>query len=85
MLIARTFAAISNAEGKQGNLHWTVRHNLSTRFKGRTENLERIKKAILSSLSRLEKRNLQCYVITGMGGQGKSELCLKIVNELRPM
>ncbi|KAF7502214.1 hypothetical protein GJ744_006436 [Endocarpon pusillum] len=67
--------------GKPGNVHWTVTRPLNSRFTGRGESLMRVEHAILSNLE--AKDVSRRYVITGIGGQGKSELCLKVVEKLR--
>ena len=65
-----------------GNVHWILPRALNTLFTGRDELLLRIQKALRynhTSSPNKQKR----FVITGLGGQGKSEICLKIANELR--
>ena len=62
------------------NVHWVVPRGVSTIFTGRQEILREVEDAILhSSCHEQQKR----YIITGLGGLGKSELCLKIANDLR--
>jgi hypothetical protein len=51
-------------------------------FTGRTELLLKIQKALHSdstSATKTQKR----FVITGLGGQGKSEVCLQVANMMR--
>lgn len=48
-------------------------------FTGRHGIISKIKNAFTSSRPGVQKR----FVLTGMGGQGKSEVCLKVANELR--
>ncbi len=51
-------------------------------FTGREELLLRIQRAIHSEqTSPLDKQRR--FVITGMGGQGKSEICLKVASQMR--
>jgi putative protein kinase ArgK-like GTPase of G3E family len=57
---------------------WVVPRSVSTLFTGRTEVLSKIKNAL-----RKESEQQRRFVITGLGGQGKSEICLKIVDQLR--
>lgn len=63
-----------------GNKHWLVDRSTNPHFTGRREVIERIVKSITSKDSANEQQRL---VITGMGGQGKSELCLHVANEVR--
>lgn len=51
-------------------------------FTGRTELLLKIQKALhndSTSATKTQKR----FVITGLGGQGKSEVCLQVANMMR--
>jgi phage/plasmid-associated DNA primase len=51
-------------------------------FTGRSELLLRIQKAIrYDQASSLDKQKR--FVIIGMGGQGKSEICLKVASQMR--
>ncbi|KAM0130833.1 hypothetical protein ACHAO1_007614 [Botrytis cinerea] len=65
-----------------GNVHWMVPRTINPLFTGRNELLHRIQEAIhYDSTSDLNKQKR--FVITGLGGQGKSELCLQIANQMR--
>jgi len=50
-------------------------------FTGRGELLPRIQEAIQYSTSSSNKQKR--FVITGLGGQGKSEICLQVANQMR--
>jgi phage/plasmid-associated DNA primase len=65
-----------------GNKHWIVPRPKNDLFTGRGELLLRIRKAVLydrTSSPDTQKR----FVITGLGGQGKSEICLQVANQMR--
>ncbi|MCJ1267765.1 hypothetical protein MMC22_007651 [Lobaria immixta] len=62
-----------------GNEYYLVPRVVSTFFTGRVEIGERIEKAFFTADSDTQRR----YVITGMGGTGKSEVCLKFVDTHR--
>ncbi|KAM0182352.1 hypothetical protein ACHAPF_001242 [Botrytis cinerea] len=65
-----------------GNVHWMVPRTINPLFTGRNELLHRIQEAIhYDSTSDLNKQKR--FVITGLGGQGKSEICLQIANQMR--
>ncbi|RYP25497.1 hypothetical protein DL767_008360 [Monosporascus sp. MG133] len=66
-------------ELESNNVHWLVPRSVNPMFTGRRDVVERIKKAIIPSTYDDQKR----FVITGLGGQGKSEVCLKVADELR--
>lgn len=59
--------------------------SVNTLFTGREETLEAIESAIRRSLNDTESTMQRRFVITGMGGQGKSELCLKVANSMRQL
>ncbi|XDG07755.1 hypothetical protein ABKA04_007370 [Annulohypoxylon sp. FPYF3050] len=61
------------------NVHWLVERSINPMFTGRRGIISKIKNAFASSRLDVQKR----FVLTGMGGQGKSEVCLKVANELR--
>ena len=74
---------IPDLSRKPGNVHWIVARSLNTFFTGRGKILETMEKSILDNLRTQDESQPRGYVITGMGGQGKSELCLKAVHDLR--
>ncbi len=65
------------------NVHWLVPRAVNNLFTGRTEVLNKIKNAICSDQKTHSMKQQQRFVITGMGGQGKSEVCLKIADMVR--
>jgi hypothetical protein len=66
----------------KGNIHWLVPRAVNTLFTGRADLLGRIHETFRScSMSQLETQRR--FVITGLGGQGKSEVCLKAANLMR--
>lgn len=65
------------------NVHWLVPRTVNSLFTGRAEVLDKIQNAIRSNHMTTGPKKQQRYIITGMGGQGKSEICLKIADMLR--
>ncbi|MCJ1347810.1 hypothetical protein MMC31_006039 [Peltigera leucophlebia] len=63
-----------------GNIIWLVPRIVNNLFTGRAETLTKIMNAVSSSRCTQQQRR---YIITGMGGQGKSEICLQIANTVR--
>ena len=59
-------------------MHWRVPRKINSLFTGRTKLIERIKSEIRNGES-----DDRVFVITGLGGLGKSELCLKIAKDMR--
>jgi hypothetical protein len=57
--------------------------SVNTLFTGREDTLDSIESAIRRSLNDTESYIQRRFVITGMGGQGKSELCLKVASSMR--
>ncbi|PKK47161.1 hypothetical protein CI102_10182, partial [Trichoderma harzianum] len=64
------------------NVHWTVKQRPSALFTGRDEIVQTIIDAIDPRLND-SKTSDKMFVITGMGGQGKSEVCLNVASKLR--
>jgi len=65
-----------------GNIYWRVPRAISSLFLGRFETLDRIQRA-LSVDETTNVADQKRYVITGLGGVGKSEVCLKVANLMR--
>jgi hypothetical protein len=75
-----TVALASIVESKSKNVHWYVPRPVSSIFTGRSELLQQISTAIEPTAnSALQKR----FIITGIGGMGKSEICLKVADLVR--
>lgn len=67
--------------GDVGNKHWIVKRVTNPHFTGRLKIVDKIIKMIA-----LETFNDQrVFVLTGIGGQGKSEVSLHVANEVREM
>lgn len=61
------------------NRHWVGIRSTTLLWTGRTEIIKRIVAAIETPRFEAQRR----FVLTGMGGQGKSEICLRVCNEVR--
>ncbi|KFZ01814.1 hypothetical protein V500_00606 [Pseudogymnoascus sp. VKM F-4518 (FW-2643)] len=79
----QSIVAVASLEtGTRGNKHWIVPRSVNNLFTGRIELLRRMKKALSNiDASSIDKRKI--FVITGLGGQGKSEICLKVASLMR--
>ncbi|KAG9239961.1 P-loop containing nucleoside triphosphate hydrolase protein, partial [Calycina marina] len=64
-----------------GNVHLIVPRTVNSLFTGRAELLVRIQTVLRSNTTPLNQRKR--FVITGLGGQGKSEICLQVLNLMR--
>lgn len=65
-----------------GNVHWRVPRTPNSLFTGRIELLDRIQGALCVNEG-ADTKEQKRFVITGLGGQGKSEICLKVANSMR--
>ncbi|EON65752.1 hypothetical protein W97_04991 [Coniosporium apollinis CBS 100218] len=65
-----------------GNVHWMVPRAVNNLFTGRAELLDQIQDALLGDKTSCAGKQRR-FVITGLGGQGKSEICLKVANVMR--
>ncbi|KUL87058.1 hypothetical protein ZTR_05730 [Talaromyces verruculosus] len=63
------------------NKYYFAPQETSTAFVGRREILKVIQKALLSSETSISQRSQKRFVIYGMGGCGKTELCCKFAEE----
>ena len=66
-----------------GNKHWLVPRGVNKLFTGRSEIIDRIKGAIQDDDGAKHADKQKVFVITGLGGMGKSEICLQVANILR--
>lgn len=63
------------------NVHWMVPSAITSQFTGRSDLLTRLQGVLLRHNTALEGQTR--IVITGMGGMGKSEVCIKLANLVR--
>ncbi|EGE09000.1 TPR repeat protein [Trichophyton equinum CBS 127.97] len=74
------YSNISQLQESTSKSHWCVPRSVNTLFTGRGDIINQIKTAMaFKKDSQLQRR----FVITGMGGIGKSEICLKVADEMR--
>ncbi|OCL03456.1 TPR-like protein, partial [Glonium stellatum] len=64
------------------NIHWLVPRSVNSFFTGRTETLNRLQQELCPAGKCREVKQRR-FVIVGMGGSGKSEVCLKFAEENR--
>jgi tetratricopeptide (TPR) repeat protein len=73
------FLTVNASHTIVGNVHWIVPRPLNNLFTGRYDVLLRMEKALYGDHIDKQKK----FAITGMGGQGKSEICLKFASQAR--
>lgn len=64
------------------NVPWMVPRPVNTLFTGRSKIVGKIKDTICYNGMAVTEEQ-QRFVITGLGGQGKSEVCLKVTDLVR--
>ena len=69
----------------QKNVHWTVMRSPNTLFTGRKSILEQLKNDLRDAIGARNPEKQCRIVVTGMGGQGKSEICLQLAHSMRPL
>lgn len=67
-----------NPKDISANMIWLVPCIVNSLFTGRVETITKIMNAISNSPCTQQQHR---YIITGTGGQGKSEICLQIANK----
>ena len=68
-----------------GNVHWTVPRSINNLFVGRSVILTTIEESMRHTLQDVNTTGQKRFVITGMGGLGKSEICLPLAERVRPL
>ncbi|KAI5918461.1 P-loop containing nucleoside triphosphate hydrolase protein [Camillea tinctor] len=63
------------------NVHWLVHRFINPMFTGRDNIVKEIKNAVTPFTPHFQKQKR--FILTGMGGLGKSKVCLKVADELR--
>src|SRR5437762_581678 len=68
-----------------GNVHWAVARSSNALFTGREDILDGLETTIRASVQP-SSPIIQCrMVISGIGGQGKSEICLQLAQRVRSL
>jgi len=83
-LISDTANILDSGAGANihGTVHWMVPRAVNSLFTGRSDLLSRIQKALeIKSIYATPKQKR--FVITGLGGQGKSEICLQVATLMK--
>jgi hypothetical protein len=82
---AETAETLSDSAAPSANAHWIVTRNANPLFTGRKDILEELD-GIVRNATKKSPNQTQCrIVLSGMGGQGKSEICLQLAHGLRHM
>jgi hypothetical protein len=68
-----------------GTVHWTMARSTNTLFTGREVMLDELEDIARDAVKRPSPRDQCRVVITGMGGQGKSEICLQLAHHVRQL
>ena len=72
---------------EHGNTQWIVPRSSNTLFTGREDVLHYLEKTVYDAVQPAlfaDQRREQCrIVITGLGGQGKSEISLQLAHRVR--
>ncbi|KIW10708.1 hypothetical protein PV08_11672 [Exophiala spinifera] len=70
---------------ESGNIHWMVPRSSNTLFTGREEILESLERNVRAAVQH-GSRTYQCRIaISGLGGQGKSEICLQLAQRVQSL
>ncbi|MDI1493453.1 MAG: hypothetical protein OHK93_005243 [Ramalina farinacea] len=71
------------APSKPTHTHWTVTRSINTLFTGRSELLAKLEDIARGAVNDSSRHDQCRVVITGIGGQGKSEICLQLAHRVR--
>ncbi|KAG8631112.1 hypothetical protein KVT40_000252 [Elsinoe batatas] len=78
-----TSLKIDTARTESINEYWSIPRSVNRLFTGRTTILDKLEEVLKQHVEVSQPREPCSIVITGIGGQGRSELCLKIAHNLR--
>ncbi|KAI4149287.1 MAG: hypothetical protein LQ341_001358 [Variospora aurantia] len=67
------------------HVHWTVYRSRNPFFTGRDDTLRELEATVRDAVNGSSYREQCSIVISGMGGQGKSEICLQLAHRVRQM
>jgi len=68
-----------------GNVHWRITQISNPLFTGRDDVLDLIERTLRAAVGDTTPKQQCRIVISGMGGLGKSEICLQIANRVRQL
>ncbi|KAM3067116.1 hypothetical protein ACMFMG_011672 [Clarireedia jacksonii] len=81
-IVAERYRAKDVSATSHRNVHWVVPRTINPLFTGRGDLLLRIQTAIHSDHTSSPDKQRR-FVITGLGGLGKSEICLQVASQMR--
>lgn len=67
------------------NSHWLVPRSANPLFTGREEIVDEIVRAMALPRAGGPSKQQNRFILTGLGGQGKSEICLHVANQMMNM
>lgn len=73
------------ANSQSSHVHWAVARSSNALFTGREDILRDLETNIRSVVHNGPQQNQCRIVISGMGGQGKSEICLQLAQRVRSL
>lgn len=74
---------LSGSPSETGHVHWTVARPPNTLFAGRDDILRELEATVRDAVIDSSRPDQCRIVISGMGGQGKSEICLQLAHRVR--
>ena len=85
VVMPRTRLTASGASALSAHEHWMVTRHANPLFTGRKDLLQELEGIVRDAVKCLWNRTQCRVVLSGMGGQGKSEICLQLAHSLRHM
>ncbi|KIW70533.1 hypothetical protein, variant [Phialophora macrospora] len=81
--LTRLKEEIDKSQRHPGNVHWRVPRSSNTLFTGRKDILDDLERTVRAAIQQAPGRDQLRVVISGLGGQGKSELSLQLAHRVR--
>ena len=83
MLENSSLACKRSSESTTRNAHWTVARSRNMLFTGRDDTIRKLENGVRNAAGDHSRQDQYRIVISGMGGQGKSEICLQLAYRMR--
>ncbi|TKA72754.1 hypothetical protein B0A49_04593 [Cryomyces minteri] len=80
---AKKLKPVKELEPATSNVHWLMPRNVNTFFTGRKDLREELKQKLLPTSVQCPEAMQRRFILIGIGGAGKSEVCLKFAEDNR--
>ena len=83
LCISFTYVNLAVCDVSSFNKHYHIPHHLSAIFTGREDVIQKISEGCLPSDTAEEQIKQKRFVLYGLGGSGKTQICIKFAEDFR--